>query len=115
MPNGESDKYARAQRLADAIAIPTVSGDNNSMDFEALEELNLYLEDMFPKIHANDTSTYVENWRIHGYSRLYRVQGTMTEEKSVYLLLAHLDVVPKGGDWMYHPFNTGIIEIDGEE
>lgn len=115
MPSEENDKYARGQRLADAIAIETISGENDSMDYEALEEMNLYLEDTFPEIHANDSSTYVENWRIHGYSRLYRVQGTVTEEKSVYLLLAHMDVVPEGGDWEYDAFHEGIIEIDGKE
>ncbi|CAB3383391.1 Hypothetical predicted protein [Cloeon dipterum] len=100
---------ARAERLAGALRIETVSYDANNQNKSEFVVLRNYLETSFPLIHASD---FVERHIVNDYSLLYKVSGS-EPGKLPYLLTSHMDVVPAPpANWKYPPFGGNIV--DGE-
>uniref|UniRef100_A0A1V1G1G3 Putative carboxypeptidase 7 n=1 Tax=Reticulitermes speratus TaxID=60591 RepID=A0A1V1G1G3_9NEOP len=102
----ESQITQRAERLAGALKIPSVSYATDNQEKEALLQLHQYLETNFPLIHS---ATFIKKEVINTYSLLYTVEGT-TKGKLPYLLASHLDVVPVDpSTWEVPPFGGKII------
>lgn len=103
----EVDAQAAAARLAEALAIPTLSRQDGSVDEAAFEDLHQLLMDRFPAVHDA-----LERERVDGYSLLYTWRGTDPSLPPV-ILLGHLDVVPVApgteAEWVHDPF-SGTLE-----
>ena len=101
----ELDGAAMAQRLGEAIAIPTVSTDGVAPELARFAELHALLQAHFPQVH-----TQLEREVVANASLLYRWRGTAACPAT--LLAAHLDVVPvePGTDslWTHPPF-AGVV------
>lgn len=97
---------AALRRLGSAITYRTVSfGDSRGQDANAFAGLHSFLQQAFPRVHAELNRT-----RIGGFSLLYEWQGTDAAAKPV-LFLAHQDVVPAPDpeSWTHPPF-SGAVE-----
>ena len=99
----------RAERLAGAIRIPTISHQDPALfDPAAFEQMHAYLEQTFPLTHAQ-----LELEKVARYSLLYRWRGR-DPALLPYLLMAHLDVVPvipgTEPNWQYPPFSGEIAD-----
>ena len=99
------DTAAAAERLADAIRVPTVSREEGPAPDTVFAELHRRLAAAFPRVHA------AMRREIHGGSLLYTWDGNDTAAPGV-LLTGHLDVVPVDAEsesrWTHPPF-AGII------
>lgn len=103
------DSDAAAQRLAEAVRLPTVSSrDDPDLNAEHFLALHALLEQQFPRVHAS-----LEREVVNGLSLLYTWRGSQPEARPV-LLAAHLDVVPVApgteGDWQHPPFAGAIAD-----
>ncbi len=99
-----------ANRLAEALRIPTVShGKNLPVDSSAFVRFGRYLEENYPLTHARLTLK-----KFSAFSRLYHWRGTDSGRKPI-VLAAHFDVVPVGEEnlplWNHPPF-SGLIQND---
>lgn len=95
---------AAAERLAAAVRFRTVSYENHEdIDESQFAGLGSYLEQTFPRVHAE-----LELQRV-GHSRLYRWAGRSDEQPPA-LLCAHMDVVPVDDldGWTHPPFD-GVV------
>uniref|UniRef100_A0A1B6DL87 Uncharacterized protein n=1 Tax=Clastoptera arizonana TaxID=38151 RepID=A0A1B6DL87_9HEMI len=102
----EENIMKRAERLAGALRIPTVSYETDNQEKQAILKLHNFLEKNFPLIHS---SPFVSKDIVNEYSLLYTVKGT-SPGKLPYLLASHLDVVPaEPKTWEVPPFSGNII------
>ncbi|RXN26044.1 putative carboxypeptidase [Labeo rohita] len=92
-----------------AVQIPTVSFSESEQNISALQEFNLLLERVFPKIFS---SSLVQHEMVGTYSHLFTIPGSEPDLEP-YMLLAHMDVVPadEADGWDAPPFSAK--EIDG--
>nr|CAD7433308.1 unnamed protein product [Timema monikensis] len=102
----ESQSMERAERLAGALKIATISYDTDHQENENLLAFIRYLEKGFPLIHSR---SFIKREVINKYSLLFTVQG-LTRGKLPYLLASHLDVVPVDAKaWEFPPFSGRIV------
>lgn len=99
-----------AERLAEAVRIPTVSyQDRGQIDYRQFARFHQFLRDNYPRVFAE-----LEVETVGNYSLLLRWPGTDPELAPV-LFTAHMDVVPvEPGtveDWQHPPF-AGVV-VDG--
>ncbi|KAI9556469.1 hypothetical protein GHT06_016257 [Daphnia sinensis] len=102
----------RAERLAKALTIQTISWERDVFETEALLQLHQHLKNSFPLIHSSPS---IEVNVINGYSLLYKIRGSNDGKNDgvlPYMLAAHLDVVPvANGTWkMADPFEGRIVD-----
>jgi len=94
-----------AARMAEAIAIRTVSFENEE-DFDStqFQLFNKFLIEKYPLLHKK-----AEHKIFSTYSHLYRLKGTDASKKPI-LIMGHTDVVPIASPaiWRVHPFTEGI-------
>jgi carboxypeptidase PM20D1 len=99
------DSAAAAQRLADAIRIPTISREDGPAPDSLFERLHAALAAAFPRTHAT-----LERERI-GASLLFTWQGADPSLLAI-VLTGHLDVVPidpaSEARWTHPPFAGGV-------
>ena len=70
MPSEDTDLQSRAERLAGAIKIPTITyNPREIVDTQAFLDINAYIENEFPELHKADFVQFVQ---VNEYSRLYR-------------------------------------------
>lgn len=100
------DPDSAAARLAAAVRVPTVSGDEAPADSAALFELHRRLETMYPRAHAAMAREVVGPGSI-----LYAWAGSDPAAAPI-LLLAHLDVVPVEDEarWSHPPFSGAVVD-----
>lgn len=99
------DENTVAERLAEAIRIPTVSIPDDEGDFSAFEKYRSFLEKTYPKIAECSEVTV-----INGHSLIYKIEG---EDKDLLpaCFLSHQDVVPVDpSEWTTDPFGGEIKE-----
>jgi len=102
----ETKIFERAEKLAGALRIPTVSYEPDVQEKQAILKLHQYLEKNFPLVHS---SSFIKKEVINEYSLLYSVEG-VNPGKLPYLLASHLDVVPADPKtWEVPPFSGNII------
>lgn len=103
----------RAERLAKALTIQTISWERDVFETKALLQLHQHLKNSFPLIHSSPS---IEVNVINGYSLLYTIHGSNNDKNDgvlpPYMLAAHLDVVPvANGTWkVADPFEGRIID-----
>jgi len=96
-----------AQRLAEAVRIPTISyQDRELIDYSQFAHFNQFLRDNYPRVFdALEVET------VNGFSLLLRWPGSDPALAPV-LFTAHTDVVPvepgTEGDWQHPPF-AGVV------
>jgi len=94
-----------AQRFVDAIAIRTVSFENES-DFDStqFQLFNDFLVKNYPLINST-----LEHQTFNEFSHLYKWKGSNTALEPI-ILASHIDVVPIASlrKWTVHPFTEGI-------
>jgi carboxypeptidase PM20D1 len=100
---------AAAERLADAIRIPTISDeDPAAFDADAFRTMHAYLQTAFPRVHSELRREIVGT-----HSLLYTWQGTDSSLDPI-LLIGHMDVVPiePGSEqkWAHDPFGGRIAD-----
>jgi carboxypeptidase PM20D1 len=98
-----------AERLAGAIRIRTLSAeDPAAFDAGAFRAFHAYLENAFPKVHAQ-----LQRETVGTHSLLYRWQGSDALLNPI-LLMGHTDVVPiePGSEegWEHDPFGGRIVD-----
>ena len=105
------EKQAWAEKLGEAIKIQTVSTSEDQLSFPELLELHSYLKSAFPKVF---NSPFVEVTTVNNYSLLLEVTGS-NPTGDVYMIAAHLDVVPAGdtSQWDHPPFLGEVIDQGG--
>ncbi|MEM1110282.1 MAG: M20 family peptidase [Pseudomonadota bacterium] len=108
-PSFSAEEVAR--HLGEAIRFRTITtnaGDPQPGQEQPWLDLHSWLEARYPKMHAATTMDTVD-----GYSRLYRWQGSDSEQLPI-MLMAHQDVVPVNpgteSDWAAPPFAGEIID-----
>jgi len=108
IPRLQLDESALAQRLAEAIRIPTISRTDAPLDAAAFEAFHALLAERFPRVHAT-----LDVERVGGWSLLYRWAGSDTTRAPA-LLAAHIDVVPvepgTAPQWQHPPFAGEIAQ-----
>jgi carboxypeptidase PM20D1 len=105
----ELDSMAAAERLAQALRLPTISwGPDAPTADDAFQAMAALLERSFPHIEAKLSREVVNR-----DSLLYRWQGSDPTLKPI-LLIAHMDVVPAdmktGAAWTHGPFSGDIAD-----
>ncbi|XP_051736243.1 N-fatty-acyl-amino acid synthase/hydrolase PM20D1.1 [Ctenopharyngodon idella] len=97
------------QNFKVAIQIPTVSFSESDQNISALQEFDLLLRRVFPKVFS---SSLVKHEVVGKYSHLFTIPGTEPDLEP-YMLLAHIDVVPadEADGWDAPPFSAR--EING--
>lgn len=99
------DVAAASQRLARALAVPTVYVDDTATDFAAFARLQDLMREGYPTVMSMGTFELV------GHSVLITVEGSSPELPGI-LLLAHQDVVPVApgteGDWAHGAFEGAL-------
>ncbi|ROL53252.1 N-fatty-acyl-amino acid synthase/hydrolase PM20D1.1 [Anabarilius grahami] len=97
------------QNFKVAIQIPTVSFSESDQNISALQEFDLLLRRVFPKVFS---SSLVKHEVVGNYSHLFTVPGREPDLEP-YMLLAHIDVVPadEADGWDAPPFSAQ--EING--
>ena len=101
------DEQGAAQRLAEAVRLPTISSrDDAALHAEQFHQFHALLQDRFPKVHAS-----LKREVVGDLSLLYTWQGS-NPQLAPMLFLAHQDVVPIApgteGDWQQPPFSGDI-------
>ncbi len=95
-----------AERLGDAVRIPTVSREG-FIDTAAFLRLDTFLARSFPRVDS-----MLVHKRINRFSHVYKWSGQKSGLEPI-LLTGHLDVVPAEGDqlarWTKDPF-SGLVE-----
>src|SRR5688572_29790290 len=96
-----------AERLAQAIRIPTVSNEDATVfNAEGFRTLHQHLEVSFPRVHSQ-----LKREAVATHSLLYTWEGADSSLKPI-LLMGHLDVVPvepgSEGEWQQPPFSGRI-------
>ncbi|XP_054280821.1 N-fatty-acyl-amino acid synthase/hydrolase PM20D1-like [Macrosteles quadrilineatus] len=104
----ESKILERAERLAGALRIPTVSYEPDVQEKQAILKLHQFIEKSFPLVHS---SKFIKKDVVNDYSLLYTIQGSNSRAGLLpYLLASHLDVVPADPKtWEVPPFSGNII------
>ncbi|MFP4597146.1 MAG: M20 family peptidase [Persicimonas sp.] len=97
------------ERLAGAVRIPTVSpADYTAEQLEPFEELDAYLRDSFPRVHAE-----LDREGVGPCSLMYTWEGDDPQAKPA-VLMSHLDVVPvedgEEADWTHPPFSGAVVD-----
>jgi carboxypeptidase PM20D1 len=98
-----------AERLAGAIRIPTISGEDPA-EFDALafRTLHRYLQGAFPRVHAQ-----LRRETVASHSLLYTWQGSDASLRPI-LLIGHMDVVPiepgTNEKWGQDPFGGRVAD-----
>lgn len=107
-PLPPAEQQRLAERLAEVLRIPTVSGESEPPSAETLQALQDHLRATFPALHEALVREAVSRFAL-----VYTWRGTDPARKP-YLLLAHQDVVPiePGTEprWRYPPFSGAIAE-----
>ncbi len=99
----EVDKNEVAQRLSDAVKIPTVSITDPDGDYGVFDEYLAFLERTYPLIHK-----YAEKTIVNGHSIILKIDGTDGELLPA-CFLSHQDVVPAvAEEWSVDPFGGEI-------
>ncbi|KAE8753246.1 hypothetical protein FOCC_FOCC000168 [Frankliniella occidentalis] len=101
----EARSMERAERLAGALKIPTISYKTDQQETQAFHTLHDYLQKSFPIIHSHPA---VKREIVNELSLLYTVHGTKSGNIP-YLLASHLDVVPVNEKGWAHPPFGGFI------
>jgi carboxypeptidase PM20D1 len=104
----ESADPAGAEKLAQAIRIPTISYmDADRTDYSAFLRFQELLQARFPLIHQ-----YCEKIVVNAYSLIYRLKADCEPTGLPILITAHQDVVPvepgTENDWTEPPFSGAI-------
>ena len=60
LPTTDESKMERAEHLAKAISIPTISTSSDELSLPELTELNQLIEDTFPEIHEADYINFTQ-------------------------------------------------------
>jgi carboxypeptidase PM20D1 len=99
-----------AERLANAIRIPTISAeDEGAFDAAAFADLHAYLQRAFPRVHSE-----LERETVAKHSLLYTWPGSDPTLKAI-LLVGHMDVVPvepgMEDKWQQEPFGGRIAVL----
>lgn len=98
------EQLARAERLAEAIQVETISYDTDDEDNETDYQQFIHLSELFkrnyPLVHKHLDVTVINQ-----YSRIYHWKGKDPSQKP-YMLYAHMDVVPcpEVDQWSVPPF-----------
>ncbi|KAG1961968.1 M20/M25/M40 family metallo-hydrolase [Pimephales promelas] len=92
------------QNFKEAIQIPTVSFSESNQNTSGLQEFDLLLRRVFPKVFS---SSLVKHELVGNYSHLFTVPGREPDLEP-YMLLAHIDVVPadEADGWDVPPFSA---------
>ena len=100
--------WQRAERLAEAIKLKTISHNQTLQNKEELEKINEYITITYPNVH---NAPFIEKQMINNLSIVFRVNGTHHTTRP-YMLCAHLDVVPEGklDQWDCDPFLGQIVK-----
>ena len=98
-----------AERLANAIRIPTISAeDEGAFDAAAFADLHAYLQRAFPRVHSD-----LQRETVAKHSLLYTWPGSDPTLKAI-LLVGHMDVVPvepgTEDEWQQEPFGGRISD-----
>jgi carboxypeptidase PM20D1 len=98
-----------AERLAGLLRIRTISHeDPASFDGDAFRAVHAYLDEAFPRVHAQ-----LRRETVAAHSLLYTWQGRDPSADGI-LLMGHLDVVPVEAEteanWQEHPFSGRIAD-----
>jgi carboxypeptidase PM20D1 len=101
------DEGGAAQRLSEAVAIRTISWDDNRPpEAAAFRALHGFLANHYPRVHATLTRETVNE-----HSLLYAWQGSNAALRPI-VLIAHMDVVPIEAEtesmWQKPPFSGEI-------
>lgn len=102
------DETAAAERLAQAVRIPTISHmEPEKFNGSSFYQFHRFLESAFPNVHTNlDIETVSE------FSLIYRWMGSDTDLKPI-LFMGHMDVVPvepgTEKDWKHPAFEGRIV------
>ena len=102
------DEAAVAERLAQAVRLPTVSSATDAqLNADQFRALHALLQKQFPRVHAS-----LKRELVNDLSLLYTWEGTDPKANAI-VLLAHQDVVPIApgteGDWQQPPF-AGLVK-----
>ncbi len=103
------DAQAAAQRLAEALTIPTVSHQDPALvDISQFERFFAFMEAHYPRVHER-----LMRERVGEFSMLYTWPGADAGAEPV-LMLAHIDVVPAPEEtldrWTHPPFGGEIAD-----
>lgn len=97
------DKDRVAQKLSDAVRIPTLTVLDDTMSYDEFPKYHAFLEKAFPLLHKAAEKTLINN-----YSLVYKLEGS---DASLLpgCFLAHQDVVPAPAEgWEVPPFSGEI-------
>ena len=102
------DEAAVAERLAQAVRLPTVSSATDAqLNADQFRALHALLQKQFPRVHAS-----LKRELVNDLSLLYTWEGSDPKANAI-VLLAHQDVVPIApgteGDWQQPPF-AGLVK-----
>ncbi len=97
------------ERLAGAVRIPTISpADYTAEQLAPFEDLDAYLQDSFPRVHAE-----LDREEVGPCSLMYTWEGDDPQAKPA-VLMSHLDVVPvedgEEDDWTHPPFSGAVVD-----
>lgn len=103
----------RAERLGGAIKIKSISYGPSKQERTELVKLIKYINETYPTIRK---SSFMSRSEVNELSLVYRIEGS-ENNKSPYMICAHLDVVPEGSTekWEHDPFLGDIIDEEGEK
>ena len=109
IPLPRVDGERAAQRLAEAVRIPTISKQVMSeQDLQPFQELHQWLERTYPRVYGA-----LDKKVINGNSLLLRWKGENSKLQPT-LFFAHMDVVPvdeaRIQDWHHKPFGGEIAD-----
>jgi carboxypeptidase PM20D1 len=101
------DEAGAANRLAEAVRLPTVSSRTEaSLNADQFRALHNLLQRRFPRVHAALKREVVD-----GLNLLYTWEGSDPQARPI-MLMAHQDVVPIApgteGDWSEAPFSGSV-------
>lgn len=104
------DPQALAERLAGALAIPTISRpDPQGGDDDAFRAFHRYLAESFPRLHDRFPPEPVGDH----HALLFRWPGTQAAAEP-WLIISHQDVVPVAtgseADWTHPPFSGAVAD-----
>ncbi|MDC3401895.1 M20/M25/M40 family metallo-hydrolase [Alphaproteobacteria bacterium] len=103
------DVELASELMSQAIQYETISyGRDKPTSGKALRDFHAFLEDRFPRVHAELTYETVNE-----FSLLYHWQGSGNGAEKPVLLLGHMDVVPiipgTADEWDHAPY-AGVID-----
>ena len=107
----QSEDLSGAEKLAEAVRIPTISHiEAESTEEEAFYRFHKLLEEQFPLVHKHCEKTVINK-----FSLVYRLKTTeLHPTNKPVLITAHMDVVPveEGTQdaWCQPPFSGNIVD-----